>query len=411
MAQTNDSVHTRAFEFVGYRYFWVSVLTTGLAAQIMAVAVAWKIYDDTGNALHLGLIGLVQFAPAFVLVLVTGWTSDRYSRRKIMRICLFVELFVAIGLLWFSVSGQTDIRLVFGLLFLLGIARAFMRPAEGSLAPNLVPPTALPNAVALTTSAWQSATIVGPAAAGLLYGISETMAYGSAIVLIFVSIFCVTFIPKPAQTRVAQETNMESLLAGFKFIFSQKVVLGSISLDLFAVLMGGAVALLPIYAKDILNAGPEALGLLRAAPGVGAILLAVVMSRIEIRNHAGRILLVTVALFGIFTTIFGFSTSVWVAVPALFLVGAADMVSVIIRETILQLWTPDEVRGRVVAVNAVFIGASNELGEFRAGVMAFWVGAVTAATFGGIATVGIAGIWAVFFPQLRDVKTLDKPEA
>lgn len=385
------------------------VLTSSFGTQIMAVAVAWEVYDITRNPLDLGLIGLVQFVPVLSLVLVTGIAADRFSRRRILQICLSVVFLCALSLFAFSLSGSTNILWVFGTLFILGVARAFLAPAESSLAPNLVPPAAINNAVATTSSAWQSSNIIGPVMAGLLYGIAPGAAYGTAVVLELIALVSISMVAKPAQRTDKQAVSVETILAGFRFIFQQKVVLGAISLDLFAVLFGGAVALLPVYARDILDAGPAGLGLLRGAPGVGAIVVAVLMSRFPIKDHAGKVLLVFVGLFGLSTLAFGFSNSLWIAVPALFFVGAFDMVSVIIRETIMQLWTPDEVRGRVNAVNSVFIGASNELGEFRAGSMAALIGAVGAVTIGGAMTMLVAGTWARIFPKLRDIRTLDRP--
>lgn len=365
----------------------------------------------TGNPLYLGLIGLVQFLPALILVLVTGLVADRFSRRAIMMIGVGVEAACAATLLWFAITGFSDVAPIFLVLLILGISRAFLSPAQASLAPNLVPPVALPNAIAVNATAWQTATIAGPMAGGLLYGISSSVAFGTALALVLAALVLVMGIEKPVQPRDTNATSMGTILAGFKYIWSEKVVLGAISLDLFAVLLGGAVALLPVYARDILDVGPWGLGMLRAAPGVGAILMAIVMTRFPVRDHAGRVLLGFVGAFGFFTLVFGLSTSVWIAVPALFLVGAADMVSVVIRETLLQLWTPDEVRGRVNAVNSVFLGASNELGEFRAGMMAFMIGAVGAVTFGGVVTMGIAAGWRFVFPEIASVRKLERPDS
>lgn len=399
---------SKAFAYRGYRFFWATLMLNSFASQILAVAVAWMVYDLTRNPLYLGLIGLVQFLPALLLVLVTGLAADRFSRRIIMSVCLGVQMACAASMLWFVLSGFEDIWPIFAILGVMGVARAFLGPAENSLAPNLVPPVALPNAVATTASAWQLAGIVGPMMGGLLYGVSAAFAFGTAAFMVTMGFILVLIIPRPAQSREAQAKGLKQILAGFHYVWQQKVVLGAISLDLFAVLMGGAVALLPVYARDILETGPWGLGLLRAAPGVGAILMALALTRFPVRDHAGKVLLICVALFGASTVVFGFSTSVWVAVPALFLVGASDMISVVIRETLMQLWTPDELRGRVNAVNTVFIGASNEMGEFRAGVMAFWVGTVTAVTVGGAATMAVSGAWAFLFPQLRDARKLDK---
>ena len=297
---------------------------------------------------------------------------------------------------------------MFGILVVLGIARAFMNPASDALAPNLVPKEAIAHAISLTTMIWQTANIAGPVAGGLLYGIAGEVAYGVALALVAaaaVLILLIGRVPQPGEAK--EETTLGSLFAGFAFIRREKIVLGAISLDLFAVLLGGAVALLPVYARDILEVGPWGLGLLRAAPGVGAVSMALYLARYGIRDQAGRILFVFVALFGLFTLVFGLSTSVPLSIVALVLMGACDMVSVYIRETLLQLWTPDEVRGRVNAVNRVFIGASNELGEFRAGVVAAWIGAVAAVSVGGAGTMAVAFFWSRWFPELRTARRLD----
>jgi MFS family permease len=402
---------TQAFSYRGFRFYWLTTLLTSFAVQIMSVSIAWTIYDVTGNAFLLGLVGLSLFAPALVLLLVTGLTADRFNRRAIMATCLSVEFLCAIGFLVFAGTHVHEVWPIFAILVVLGTARAFMNPAAQSLAPNLVPPEALANAITVNTTAWQSASIMGPAAGGLLYGIAPVVAFGTGAVLIVLAITCVLLIPKPAVRASGQATSLETIFGGFRYIFSNRIVLGAISLDMFAVMMGGAVALLPIYAKDILHAGPQELGLLRAAPGVGAILMGIVLARFPVRDHAGRILFLFVGLFGVFTVVFGLSTMAWLSIGALALVGAADMVSVTIRETIMQLWTPEEVRGRVNAVNSVFIGASNELGEFRAGTVAAWLGPVPAVVIGGIGSVTIAILWSLGFPQLREQRTLDRKMA
>ena len=405
------SPDTEAFSYKGYRYFWVAAVATSFATQIMSVSVAWQVYDLTRNPLYLGLVGLSQFAPALLLVLVTGLVSDRFSRRMVIAVCLGIEFVCALGFLAFSGAGVHQVWPIFAILTTLGVARAFLSPANQSLAPNLAPPQALASAITLNSMSWQFANIVGPMAGGLLYGVSPVVAYSLAAGVIVVAIAMVLLIPKPPKRTGAQATSTETLLAGFRYIWRERIVLGAISLDMFAVLLGGAVALLPVYARDILDTGPLGLGLLRSAPGVGAIVLALIMTRFPVRDHAGAILFGFVAAFGLFTTLFGFSTSVWFAVPALFMVGATDMVSVVIRETLMQLWTPDELRGRVSAVNGVFLGASNELGEFRAGVVAAWLGAVAAVTIGGMGTMAVAAIWSQLFPELRRARSLDRPMA
>ena len=396
-----------AFSYPGFRFFWATTLLVSFAVQIMSVSIAWHIYDVTGNVFLLGLVGLSLFLPALLLILVTGLTADRFNRRGIMAVCLVLELGCALAFLVLAGGGNHEVWPIFAVLVVLGTARAFWSPAAQSLAPNLVPPKALANAITVNASAWQFSSIAGPAAGGLLYGIAPVVAFGTSATLLVVAMVAVLLIPRPAQRESRQTTSLETMLAGFRYIFSNKVVLGAISLDMFAVLMGGAVALLPVYARDILHAGPEALGLLRAAPGVGAIVMAFYLTRFPIRDHAGKLLFLFVGLFGAFTVLFGVSTTVWLSIPALALVGAADMVSVTIRETIMQLWTPEEVRGRVNAVNSVFIGASNELGEFRAGTVAHFIGPVAAVVVGGVGAIAVAVIWSRLFPGLRDQRALD----
>ena len=398
----------QAFHYKSYRLFWFAVMSATFSVQIMSVSVGWQIYDLTRNPFYLGLIGLVQFLPALLLVLVTGLVADTFPRRVIMAICLGIEVVCALSLLFLAGRLGEGVLPVFGVLAVLGLARAFMGPASTSLAPNLVPPQALANAVSINMTAWQLSGIVGPVTGGLLYGISAQAAYGTAAVLSCAAVVLVLLIPKPPQRKSTQATSIETILGGFRYILKEKVVLGAISLDLFAVLLGGAVALMPVYARDILDVGPWGLGLLRGAPGAGAILMALWLLRYPVKDHAGIKLFIFVGLFGLFTLIFGLSTTVWISIPALMLVGASDMVSVILRETLMQLWTPDEVRGRVNAVNSVFIGASNELGEFRAGMMAAAVGTVVAVSAGGAATIGVAAIWSRMFPQLRTIRTIDR---
>lgn len=401
-----DEPSRRAFAYRGYGFFWIATMLNSFAVQIVAVSVGWQIYDVTGQPFLLGLVGLSLFLPALLLVLVTGLVADRVNRRLVMACALAIEFACAIFMLVFTGQPGHPVWPIFVVLGILGTGRAFLGPAASSLAPNLVPPQALSNAVTLNATAWQFAGILGPVAGGLLYGLGAPVAFGAAGTLALVGLGCVVMIPRPARRESHQATSVETLLAGIRYILKEKVVLGAISLDLFAVLLGGAVALLPVYAKDILHAGPTALGFLRAAPGVGGIATAIVLSRFPVRDHAGRILFVFVGLFGLFTAIFGLSTSVWISVPALALAGAADMVSVSIRETIMQLWTPDAVRGRVNAVNSVFIGASNEVGEFRAGMVAAWLGAVPAVVIGGVATMAVSAIFSRTFPGLRRQRSL-----
>jgi MFS family permease len=408
----NADKHNRfaAFTHRNYLYYWWARVCTTFAVQVLAVSVAWLVYDLTRNPFHLGILGLVQFLPLLLLVLVTGAVADRFGRRRVMTTAVNVELVCSIGMLVYAAMGPSSPMPIFILLMLLAVARAFFGPASQSLVVNLVPREDFANAITWNSSAWQIASIAGPAVGGLLYGISAMTAFGAACLMLVAASLLLLRIPEPPPPEQPRKVTFDSLFDGLRFIRTQPVVLGAISLDLFAVLLGGAVALLPVYARDILNLGPWGLGLLRAAPGVGALITAAVLAMRPIRDHAGYLLLGCVALFGGFTAMFGISTIPWISILLLGLVGASDMVSVVIRETLLQLWTPDEVRGRVNAANMVFLGASNELGEFRAGLMAAWVGVVPAVVFGGVGSIVVASLWAWKFPQLRDARYLNKQE-
>ncbi|HAQ35700.1 MAG: MFS transporter [Maricaulis sp.] len=406
-ADEDTGGHFAAFRHRPYLIYWLARAATVFAAQIQIVAIGWQVYDLTRNPLDLGFVGLSQFLPALLLVLVTGAVADRFSRRKIMALCLIAMATISAGFFTFTVSGGNSVFVMFGLLAGFGTARAFFGPATQALLPNIVPTSLLSKAIALNSSAWQLATIVGPVAGGLLYGVSPLAAYGTACALLLLAAGMIFLIPKPDQKTEIEAPGWDTVLAGFKYIWKEKIVLGAISLDLFAVLLGGATALLPVYARDILDVGPIGLGLLRAAPGVGAIAVALWLATHTIRDHAGIWLLVYVAVFGAFTALFGASTITAVSIVALAGLGAADMVSVYIRETLIQLWTPDRVRGRVNAVNMVFIGASNELGEFRAGVLAAFIGAKATVVAGGAGTVIVAALWAKLFPDLRKARRLD----
>jgi MFS family permease len=410
----------RAFTYRSYRFYWAATALASFAAQIMAIAVGLDVFLLTHDAGYLGLIGLSLFSPSLLLVLVTGLAADRFNRRLIMVICGSVEFIVATLLLLYSATGGTAAWPVFALLIGLGTSRAFLSPAGTSLAPNLVPPEALASAVSLNASAWQGANILGPVVGGVLASISIQLAFGTAAAFSIAAVLCVAMIKAPAQKASSQATSLDTLLAGFRYIWREKIVLGAISLDLFAVLLGGATALMPFFAYDVLHVGAVGLGFMRAAPGMGAIPTAVLLARSPIKDRAGHILFAFVGLFGLFTLIFGLSQWVWLSIPMLMLMGACDMVSVSIRETLMQLWTPDEVRGRVNAVNSLFIGASNELGEFRAGTMGKLIGqvvgsapfgAVVAVATGGAATMGVAALWSLMFPSLREARRLDKRHA
>ncbi|TRL33144.1 MFS transporter [Rhizobium straminoryzae] len=398
-----------AFRHSSYARFFFSRFLAAFAIQIVSVSVGWQMYDVTGNALYLGLIGLFQFLPSLLLILVTGSVADRYNRRAIVAACLLLGSLCTGALLALTLTHSFSPWPVFGILLVFGVERAFMGPAVQSLAPNLVPEQDLPNAIAWNSSSWQTASILGPVAGGLLYGASAVAAYSTALLFMLAAALLIISIPKPAQRAASKAVSWSTILAGFRFIWGEKVVLGAISLDLFAVLLGGAVALMPVFARDVLDLGPWGLGLLRSAPGIGAIVVALLLAAYPIRKHAGVAMFVGVALFGLGTVIFGLSQTAWLSIAALMLMGASDMISVYVRESLIMLWTPDEVRGRVNAVNMVFVGASNELGEFRAGTMAHVIGAVPAVVVGGFGTLAVAIIWALGFPKLRKIDNLDAP--
>ena len=396
-----------AFRHAAFQRYWSARFLSTFSVNIVSVAVGWQVYDLTRDPFDLGLVGLIEFAPALLLVLVTGSAADRFGRRMIMGLSALVESVCALALVYFTFAGLTSVMPIFIILAIFGTARAFFAPASAALLANVVPPQDFANAVAWNSSSWQVSSIVGPAVGGLLYGVSAESAYLAAVVMMVGAGLLSLSIPKPAQHSETEHVTLNTLLAGFGYVWREKVVLGAISLDLFVVLLGGVVALLPVFARDILELGPTGLGLLRASPGVGAVAMALWLSGGKIRDHAGLIMFACVAIFGLANLVFGLSTLVWLSILMLALAGAADMVSVYVRETLIQLWTPDRLRGRVNAINMVFVGASNELGVFRAGTMAGFIGAVPAVVVGGIGAVAVAGLWAWLFPALRQARHLD----
>ncbi len=399
-----------AFAYQGFQRYWIARLCATLATQMQAVAVGWQVYNLTQRPLDLGLVGLAQFLPAFGLALLTGHVADRYSRRHILALCTVLEMICALLFLVLTIVGNTNKVLIFGILFLFGIARAFAFPAAVALIPGLVPTPLFVNAAAWSSSASQGATIIGPAIGGFLYAVGPETVYGCCAVLLLASALLVSFIQVEQVITSRKAVAWTSVVAGFAFIRSQPIVLGAVSLDLFAVLLGGATALLPIYARDILHVGPWGLGLLRSAPAVGALTMALLLARQPISRHAGPVLLGTVGIFGAAIIGFGLSHSLWLSLVMLVILGASDMVSVVIRRVLVLVATPDEVRGRVSAVESVFIGASNELGEFESGVTAAWFGVVPAVVLGGMGTLVVVALWAWLFPQLRRVDALETPE-
>lgn len=399
-----------AFQNRSFLFYWLALLCGNFSVQIQTVAVAWQVYSITRDPLSLAFVGLSQFLPSLLLVLVTGSVADRFSRRTIILVCLLGESVCATGLLAFTLSGSSNVLVIYGLLLILGTARAFYNTARQAIVPNLVVGPWLPKAITLSVTANQIATIAGPVLGGLLYGLAPELAYSFSSLLLVVGAIFITRIPRLTQDLVTGTNAWTSMVAGFRYIWHEKVVLGAISLDLFAVLLGGAVALLPVYAADILHIGPAGLGLLKAAPAIGAILVGFALLRFPVRRHAGVIMFAAVFLFGVFTLIFAVSTVAWLSITALAFAGACDMVSVFVRNTLVQIWTPDALRGRVTAVSQLFIGASNELGAFRAGATAALIGAVPAVVVGGIGTLAISALWFRWFPALRGVQHLDRPD-
>jgi MFS family permease len=380
-------------------------LTTS-ASEMQSVAVGWQIYEITHRAFDLGLVGLAQFLPGICLFLVAGHTADRIPRHRILQTCYAGFAVCSLLLLALSLHGASSPYPVYAILLLNGVVRAFNAPASQAIVPTLVTPEDFPNAVAWNSSIFQTATIAGPMIGGILYGLTSrpdvvylcsAISYFSAF-LVFRSITL-----KPVERRAA---SAGMILEGIRYIWRNKLLFGAISLDLFAVLLGGAVALLPVYAREILKTGPGGLGLLRSAPGVGAVLTAVAVAHWPLRRKAGLAMLACVFAFGLATVGFGWSRSLPLSLVMLFLIGASDMVSVIVRTTMVQLATPDQMRGRVSAVNMVFVGASNEVGQFESGLTAQWFGAVPAVILGGFGTMLIVVLWSVFFPPLRQVDRL-----
>jgi MFS family permease len=390
------------FQFADFRRFFGARFLTGLSMQIHNVGLGWLVYEKTGSALALGLVGLAAFLPALLLALVAGVAADRFDRKRIVTVCYALIAVADLGLLAFAVTPGLPVWPIYALTVLVGGARSFANPASQALLPNLVPRSHFGSAVTFNASAWQSSSIIGPAVGGLLYALGPGVVFSVSATCFALASLLVSTVHAPVQEGAAtrERPTMESLLAGVRFIRSRPVILGAISLDLFAVLLGGAVALLPVYARDILQVGPWGLGLLRSMPALGAIGTTLLLAWFPIRSHAGRRMFVAVAAFGVATIVFGLSTNLVLSMAALFTCGAVDMVSVVVRQTLVQLETPDAMRGRVSAVNSVFIGASNELGEFESGVAAAAFGTVPSVVLGGIGTLVVVALWIRLFPAL-----------
>jgi MFS family permease len=401
-------------DFLRYQLARVVVI---IGAEAQALAVAWQVYEITHRAIDLGYTGLILFLPGLVFMLPAGHVADRFDRRRVILVCYALQAIASFWLFWLAWTGVNHVWPIFALLFAIGTGRAFSGPASSALVPHLVPKEHFVNAITWGSAIFQLANIVGPALGGVLFTLPlRGRLHGAGLVYLCTLLAILWFLVLVGSLHVRpgrmehRAISKEVILAGFHYVARTQVLLGSISLDLFAVLLGGAAALMPIFAQDILHAGPRGLGMLRAAPALGALAVSLWLMVRPILRRAGIRMLVCVAIFGAATVVFGVSKSLPVSLAALFIVGASDMVSVVIRSSVLQLATPPEMRGRVSAVNSLFVGASNELGEFESGLTAQWWGAVRAVVIGGVGSMLITGLWAAFFPSLRRADALT-PEA
>lgn len=403
---TNPASARAVLAIGDFRAYLVTRFLSAVALQMVGVAVGWQVYDLTGDPLYLGFVGLVQFLPALVCALPAGHVVDRFDRRRVWLACLCVETVCLLALLALSRMATPPLGVLLTILAVMGGTRAFLAPASQSLVPLLVPAELFPRAVAWGSSTWQVAVIAGPALGGAFYAFGVGTVYAAAAAMMALAAWNVSRMTTTLVVRASIEAGVEGLLAGVKFVWSRKDILGAVSLDLFAVLLGGATALLPIYARDILHVGPVGLGLLRSAPAAGAALMALWLAHHPLERQAGARMFMAVAVFGLATVAFGLSSNFWLSLAALVVLGSADMISVVVRQTLVQSRTPDEMRGRVSAVNFVFIGASNELGEFESGITAALFGTVPAVVVGGLGTLAVAALWAWRFPALRRVDRL-----
>jgi len=402
--------------FVNYQFARFCIV---VATEMQAVAVGWQVYEITKRPLDLGLVGLAQFLPSILLFLISGHAADRFNRRNVLLLCDFGFALCFALLIAITLRGNVATISIYIVLVLLGVVRSFNGPVSRAIFPQLVPPEVFASSVAWGSTFWQAATILGPIVGGMLYAFTERLfghgagpaaVYACSLLAAAIAVVLMLRVPSQEKERNKPSATLHTVFEGFRYIWREKMILGAISLDLFAVLLGGAVALLPVYAREILQAGPWGLGILRSAPGVGAGVMAIAIAHNPLKKKAGATMLWCVAGFGLCTVLFGVSRSFAISLFALVLVGATDMVSVIVRATLIQVATPDEMRGRVNAVDMIFIGASNELGQFESGITAQWFGTVPAVMLGGIGAMVITGLWAWIFPQLRKVDQLPLKE-
>ena len=401
-----------------FRYYITARLASTIAQMSMVIVIGWQVYDIAREtmdlkaaAFQLGIVGLVQFVPLFALTLVSGWAADRLDRRHIARASIALEIFCAGMLGWLAYTGATTLPALFAIAALLGVARAFAGPALGALAPNLVPRAILPKAIALSSMSWQSGAIAGPAIGGYLYAWAPVMPYAVSVALFGIALLCMFMIGPVARSEIGGSRNpWRQMIEGLHYVRKNRLVLGAISLDLFAVLLGGATAMLPVFARDILDAGPTGLGHLRAAPAIGATLTALYFSFRPLKHNVGAKMLGAVGVFGAATIGFGLSRTMPLSLAFLTLLGAADMLSVFVRQSLIQIYTPDPMRGRVGAASTLFISASNELGEAESGFLAALIGPVVAVVAGGVGAIAVTLLWLKWFPELRLARSFDPPE-
>jgi MFS family permease len=417
MSEAQPSAGAVAFGYRDFRLYQVARALVIMGAEAQSVAVAWQVYQITHRALDLGYTGLALFLPGLLFILPSGHVADRFDRRRIILICYALQMLCTSLLFWFSYTGLHRVLPIYIVLFLIGSGRAFSGPASTALVPHLVPQEHFVNAVTWGATVFQFANILGPAVGGLLFtfpitAIGSLRLAGAPIVFLFTLLTLAGFLTLVGQLSVRpgrmekKATSLQTVFAGVRYVWEAKLLLGSISLDLFVVLLGGAVALMPIFADNVLHTGPRGLGMLRAAPALGALSVSLWLSFHPTKRRAGLRMFICVAIFGAATIVFGLSRSLVLSLAALVVIGASDMVSVVIRSSLLQLATPPEMRGRVSAVNSLFLGASNEFGEFESGVTAQWFGPIRAVVYGGIGSLMVTGLWSVFFPALRKADRL-----
>jgi MFS family permease len=419
VSSTSQTSFSSPLAIPDFRLYWLARFCAVLATMGMVVILGYQVYDvaraDYGMsikaaAFQIGLVGLFQFVPLALLTPVAGWVADRFERRTVARIANAVDMSVALALGWFTVTDALTLPLLFSMAALHGVARVFVAPAMSSIAPNIVPAALLPKAIAMSSIAWQSASVAGPALGGFLYAANPALPYWGAAALMAVAMLALTpirrVVPPPMDAAVKP---LKQMADGLSYVRGHRFLFGAVTLDLFAVLLGGATAMLPVYARDILMVGTEGLGLLRAAPALGAAIVALWFAAVPLKHNVGVKMLLAVAAFGLMTVLFGFSRSMPLSLAALALLGAADMLSVYVRSSLVQLHTPDAMRGRVSAVSGLAISASNELGEMQSGLAAALLGPVGAVVSGGAAAVAVAAGWAYLFPELRRARTFDPP--